>query len=84
MTPDLFGDVSTLVIVFFILIVVLGNFFIMNIFIGVIIAKYNRETELAGKDSLLTEAQKKWIKQRLNIIYSQPKVKMALPQIEWR
>lgn len=35
----------------------------MNIFIGVIIAKYNRETELGGgKEYLLTEAQKKWVK----------------------
>jgi hypothetical protein len=62
MTPDLYGDVSNLVVIFFIFIIVVGNFFIMNIFIGVIIAKYNRETELGGKEYLLTEAQKKWVK----------------------
>jgi hypothetical protein len=56
MTPDLYGDVSNLVVIFFIFIIVVGNFFIMNIFIGVIIAKYNRETELGGKEYLLTEA----------------------------
>jgi len=27
----------------------------MNIFVGVIVAKYNREKELAGKNHLLTE-----------------------------
>lgn len=42
----------------------------MNVFIGVIIAKYNRESEMGGKNYLLTDAQKKWVKQRLNIIYS--------------
>ncbi len=63
MTADLYGDISTLIVIFFIFIIVFGNFFIMNIFIGVIIAKYNRETELGGgKEYLLTEAQKKWVK----------------------
>jgi hypothetical protein len=41
--------------IFFILIVIIGNFFLMNLFIGVIITQYNREKELAGKDFMLTE-----------------------------
>jgi hypothetical protein len=40
---------------FFIAAVVIGNFFLMNLFIGVIITKYNREKELAGKDFMLTD-----------------------------
>ena len=43
------------VAIFFIAAVVIGNFFMMNLFIGVIITKYNREKELAGKDFMLTE-----------------------------
>ena len=41
--------------VFFVGAVVIGNFFMMNLFIGVIITKYNREKELAGKDFMLTD-----------------------------
>jgi hypothetical protein len=49
-------------------IVVLGNFFVMNLYIGVIISKYNREKDITQKDVMITEAQKKWLKNRLNII----------------
>lgn len=41
--------------IFFVASVVIGNFFLMNLFIGVIITKYNREKELAGKDFMLTD-----------------------------
>jgi len=54
--------------IFFILIVIVGNFFLMNLFIGVIITQYNREKELAGKDFMLTEEQKKWVKDRIMIL----------------
>lgn len=30
----------------------------MNLFVGVIINKYNRQKELAGKDFMLTDEQK--------------------------
>ena len=53
---------------FFIFIIILGNFFLLNLFTGIVISKYNRERELNGKNFLLTEEQKKWIKNRLNIL----------------
>jgi hypothetical protein len=55
MTPDLFDGLSPIPIIFFIAIVIIGNFFITNLFIGVIIAKYNREQELFGKNFMLTD-----------------------------
>ena len=55
MTPELFGGLSEIPILFFIAIVIIGNFFISNLFIGVIIAKFNREQELFGKNFMLTE-----------------------------
>jgi hypothetical protein len=61
---------SPLVTLFFVLVVILGNFFIMNLFIGILISKYNRERELQGKDFMLTESQKKWVKNRMNILQS--------------
>jgi hypothetical protein len=36
-------------------VIIIGNFFFLNLSIGVIIAKYNREKELQAKDTLLTE-----------------------------
>ena len=56
MVADLYGELSIGPILLFIAIVVFGNFFIMNIFIGVILAKYNREKELAGKNYMLTDS----------------------------
>ena len=79
MTPDLFGGLSVIPSLFFIAIVIIGNFFIANLFIGVIIAKYNREQELFGKNFMLTDEQKKWVKNRLEIIKAQPKYKMNPP-----
>ncbi len=55
MTPDLYGGLTVIPTIFFIAIVVIGNFFITNLFIGVIIAKYNREQELFGKNFMLTD-----------------------------
>jgi len=55
MTPELFGGLSVIPILFFIAIVIIGNFFISNLFIGVIIAKFNREQELFGKNFMLIE-----------------------------
>jgi hypothetical protein len=54
LTVDYYQTISPIPALFFILIVIIGNFFLMNLFIGVIIAKYNRERELAGKDYMLT------------------------------
>jgi hypothetical protein len=41
---------------FFVMIVVLGNFFVMNLYVGVIISKYNREKDLSNNDVTMTEA----------------------------
>ncbi len=64
---------------FFVSVIVIGNFFFLNLSIGVIIAKYNREKELFAKDLLLTEEQTKWVKYRMNILQSQPNFMMRAP-----
>jgi hypothetical protein len=51
----LLGEFSVIPILFFISIIVFGKFFISNLFIGVMIAKYNREQELFGKNFMLTD-----------------------------
>ena len=52
--------------------------------IGVLISKYNREKELQGKDFMLTESQKKWVKNRMNILQSHPIFRMKEPLQQWR
>jgi hypothetical protein len=37
--------------ILFVSVIIIGNFFFFNLSIGVIIAKYNRETELQGKNA---------------------------------
>jgi hypothetical protein len=53
---------------FFIIFVIVGNFFITNLFVGVVVSTYNREKEKLGKFFLLTEDQKKWLKTKLLLI----------------
>ena len=55
MTSNYENPLKIIPSIFFVIIVTFGNFFMINLFIGVIISKYNRERELAGKDYMLTE-----------------------------
>jgi hypothetical protein len=69
---------------FFILIIILGNFLIVNLYIGVIITSYNRQRELMGKDFMLTEKQSKWVISKMMILSANPKFSMKMPHNEWR
>ena len=40
---------------YFILFIVVGAFFILNLFVGVVISTYNREKETFGQNFLLTD-----------------------------
>lgn len=75
---------STLGALFFVMVVIIGNFFLMNLFVGVIITTYNREKEIMGRDFMLTEEQKKWHKKSMMMLLSQPAYKMKVPHSEWR
>ena len=44
-----------------------------NLFVGVVISSFNRESENIGKHFLLTEEQKKWIETRLLVVRVNPK-----------
>jgi len=39
---------------FFVFFIIVGNFFVLNLFVGVVISTFNREKELLGKNFLLT------------------------------
>lgn len=48
--------------------IVVGNFFLLNLFVGVVISTYNREKEIMGKNFLLTEKQRKWLHNKIMLI----------------
>jgi len=53
---------------FYIAFILVGSFFILNLFVGVMISTYNREKERLGKHHLLTQEQKKWVQAKLLVI----------------
>ena len=54
--------------IFFISFIIVGSFFMLNLFVGVVISTYNREKERLGKDILLTEDQRKWLETKMLLI----------------
>lgn len=52
---------------YFIMFIIIGSFFILNLFVGVVISTFNLEKENLGKNYLLTATQKEWIDTRMNI-----------------
>jgi voltage-dependent calcium channel T type alpha-1G len=64
---------------FFVVVVVIGNFFLMNLFVGVIISTYNREKELAGKDYMKSDDQKSTENTHLMFLNTKPQHKMKIP-----
>ena len=48
-------DSSPLNALFFIIFMILSNFFITNLFVGVLVSQFNREKEKLGRKYLLTE-----------------------------
>lgn len=48
-------------VLFFILFIIVGSFFFLNLFVGVVISTFNSEHDKLGGNDLLTEKQKEWI-----------------------
>jgi len=58
--------------IFFILFIIFGAFFIINLFVGVIISAYNREIERSGNNFLLTSEQKKKLETKMLVLSMKP------------
>ena len=65
---------------FFILFMIVGGIFMLNLFIGVVISNFNREKEKIGMNNLLTDRQKEWLDTRLIVIKSKPIKKLKAPE----
>jgi hypothetical protein len=64
---------------FYVLFIIIGNFFMTNLFVGVVISTYNREKEKLGKGYLLTDNQKKWLEAKILLIGTKPKKLYKVP-----
>jgi len=62
---------------FFILFLVIGFFFFLNLFIGVVVTTFNSEVDRLGGNNLLTEKQREWIDLKLLILRAAPIKKMT-------
>jgi hypothetical protein len=77
-------DSNKYIPLFFIIFMIIGNFVISNLFVGVIISSYNREKENIGKHFLLTSSQKEWLKTKLLILEAKPKFYIKRPDFKLR
>lgn len=55
-----------------------------NLFVGVVISSFNRESEKLGKHFLLTDEQKKWIETKLLVVRVNPKLASRPPNNRFR
>ena len=62
------SNTNSYIILFFILYIIVCSFFILNLFVGVVIATYNREKEKLGGSWMLTDRQKEWIDCKLVLV----------------
>jgi hypothetical protein len=54
-------DTGVIWVFFFIIFIIVGSLFILNLFVGVVINTFNDEKEKLGRNHLLTETQREWI-----------------------
>lgn len=60
--------------IFYMVFIVLGNFLILNLFVGVVISTFNREKEILGKGNLLSQMQKDWLEMKQQCMSINPKI----------
>lgn len=59
---------------FFMAFIILGNFLILNLFVGVVISTFNKEKEILGKNNLLSQKQREWLELKKQCMNISPKV----------
>ena len=57
---------------FYVVFMLVGCFFFLNLFVGVVVSTFNTEHDKLGGNNLLTDKQKEWIDLRLLVLRSQP------------
>ena len=78
--PGTNNDANPGWIFFFIVFIIVGAFFFLNLFVGVVISTFNSEHDKIGGNDLLTEKQKEYIELRLLVLRSAPARKLRKPE----
>ena len=65
--------------IFFIFFIMIGAFFIVNMFVGVVISTFNREKENMGRNVMLSKHQREWIDTKLVVIKTKPMIRIKEP-----
>ena len=71
-------------VIFFIVFIIIGSFFLLNLFVGVVISTFNRQKEKIGGNNLLTDSQKEWIDAKLEAMKAKPIKLMRAPENKFR
>eukprot|EP00899_Mesostigma_viride_P019947 jgi/Mesvir1/27954/Mv20161-RA.1 len=70
---------------FFIAFMLIGSFFILKLFIGIIMDNYSQMRERAKKGHLfMTERQRKWAEAQKRLIRTRPRRRFTAPSQRWR
>jgi hypothetical protein len=67
-------------IAFFLLFMLIGAFFVMELFVGVVIDNFNRLREKKGGNIFMTEEQEAWAKTQAFIMKIKPEKKIKKPE----
>jgi hypothetical protein len=57
---------------FFMGFMILGAFFLLNLFVGIVVASYNRQSDLLGRVTLMSDKQKELIEVQMIVLKSEP------------
>lgn len=71
---------QTFWIYYYIFFTIVGAFFLMNLFVGVVISMFNSEQDKLVGNNLLTDKQREWLETRLLVLRSSPIKKIKPPQ----
>ena len=78
------NSISAIWALYFILFMILGFFFFLNLFIGVVVSTFNAEQDKIGGNDLLTEKQREWIDLKLLVLRSAPITRIKPPESKFR
>jgi hypothetical protein len=76
--------VSPYLYIFFVFFQIVGSFFLTNVFVGVVISAFNRETKSIGKNFLLSETQQKLVETKMLLLNVKPEIVMVKPENKCR
>jgi hypothetical protein len=62
-------------ILYFLFFIIIFNFFLLNLFVGVVVSTFNTEKERLGKNFLLTDTQKEWLRMKMMLLNTKPVIK---------